>query len=157
MLDEAFLHDILEHPDDDTVRLIYADWLTEYGDPRGEFIQVQCQLARCEGTLTGWDEWGELASRLPHLRQRKRDLRQQHGEEWAWPLHDLVRGYDFRRGFVEDVSLSASVFVQRGQELFRLAPVRRVRFTTTDVPMTRLAGCPHLAQLSELDFRSTYP
>jgi uncharacterized protein (TIGR02996 family) len=29
----AFLRDILEHPDDDTPRLIFADWLEDNGDP----------------------------------------------------------------------------------------------------------------------------
>ena len=40
-----FLQAVLENPDDDTPRLIYADWLEERGDPRGEFIRVQCELA----------------------------------------------------------------------------------------------------------------
>jgi uncharacterized protein (TIGR02996 family) len=29
---DAFLHDIIEHPDDDTPWLIYADWPEEHGD-----------------------------------------------------------------------------------------------------------------------------
>ena len=42
----AFLADILAHPDDDTPRLIFADWLQENGQElRGEYIRVQCQLA----------------------------------------------------------------------------------------------------------------
>jgi uncharacterized protein (TIGR02996 family) len=46
-LDEAFLADICEHPDDDAPRLIYADWLDEHGQPeRAEFIRVQIELAR---------------------------------------------------------------------------------------------------------------
>lgn len=44
---EAFLADIIEHPDDDAPRLIYADWLEDHGDAsRAEFIRVQCELAR---------------------------------------------------------------------------------------------------------------
>ena len=40
--EEAFLRDILEHPDDDGRRLIFADWLEDNGDPdRAEFIRVQ--------------------------------------------------------------------------------------------------------------------
>jgi uncharacterized protein (TIGR02996 family) len=38
---------IRAHPDDDTPRLVYADWLQENGDePRAEFIRVQCALAK---------------------------------------------------------------------------------------------------------------
>src|SRR5436309_8343756 len=42
----AFLDAIKENPDDDTPRLILADWLMENGDEvRGEFLQLQCRLA----------------------------------------------------------------------------------------------------------------
>ncbi len=44
---EAFIKDILDNPADDTLRLIYADWLEENGEPeRAEFIRVQIELAR---------------------------------------------------------------------------------------------------------------
>ena len=42
---EGFLQRIRAYPDDDVPRLIYADWLDEQGDPRGEFIRVQVALA----------------------------------------------------------------------------------------------------------------
>jgi uncharacterized protein (TIGR02996 family) len=48
-LEEGFLADIIEHPDDDAPRLIYADWLDDHGQPkRADFIRVQCQLARLD-------------------------------------------------------------------------------------------------------------
>ncbi len=40
----GFIADILAHPADDAPRLVYADWLTEHGDPWGELIVVQCNL-----------------------------------------------------------------------------------------------------------------
>jgi uncharacterized protein (TIGR02996 family) len=37
---DGFLQAIVENPDDDTPRLVYADWLDEHGDPaRTEFIR----------------------------------------------------------------------------------------------------------------------
>jgi uncharacterized protein (TIGR02996 family) len=46
---EAFLLAICENPDDDTPRLVFADWLQEHGDEaRAEFIRVQIELARKE-------------------------------------------------------------------------------------------------------------
>jgi uncharacterized protein (TIGR02996 family) len=43
----AFLQAIVEAPDDDAPRLIYADWLEENGQPeRAQFIRIQCELAR---------------------------------------------------------------------------------------------------------------
>src|SRR5262245_2593359 len=47
MSGEGFLAAIRAAPDDDTPRLVYADWLDEHGDPdRAEFIRVQVELAR---------------------------------------------------------------------------------------------------------------
>ena len=43
---EPFLQTVLENPADDGARLVYADWLEEQGDPRGEFIRVQIELAK---------------------------------------------------------------------------------------------------------------
>src|SRR5947208_5706385 len=37
----AFLREAKENPDDDTPRLILADWLEDRGDPRGEFVRLQ--------------------------------------------------------------------------------------------------------------------
>jgi len=43
----GFFRDILANPEDDTPRLIYADWLDDQGDEaRAEFIRLQCELAR---------------------------------------------------------------------------------------------------------------
>jgi uncharacterized protein (TIGR02996 family) len=44
---DAFLREILDHPDDDATRLRFADWLEENGEPaRAEFIRVQCEWAK---------------------------------------------------------------------------------------------------------------
>jgi uncharacterized protein (TIGR02996 family) len=47
MVDEqAFIQAILANPTDDGPRLVYADWLEERGNPRGEFLRIQTALAR---------------------------------------------------------------------------------------------------------------
>jgi uncharacterized protein (TIGR02996 family) len=43
--DESFLSQIFDDPEDNTLRLIYADWLEERGDERGELIRSRSQLA----------------------------------------------------------------------------------------------------------------
>lgn len=45
MSEQEHLAAIRAAPDDDAPRLVYADWLIERGDPRGELIQLQCRLA----------------------------------------------------------------------------------------------------------------
>lgn len=47
----GFLSAILANPDDDQPRLVAADWLEEQGNARGEFIRVQCEIARREDEL----------------------------------------------------------------------------------------------------------
>lgn len=45
MTDEAtFLQALRHDPEDATVRLAYADWLEERGDPRAEFLRAEAEL-----------------------------------------------------------------------------------------------------------------
>lgn len=56
--EQAFLDAIRAAPNDDAPRLVYADWLLERGDPRGEALAAQCTVARLEATRgTGTDEY----------------------------------------------------------------------------------------------------
>jgi uncharacterized protein (TIGR02996 family) len=143
--EEAFLQDILDHPEDEVSRRIFADWLQEQDDPRGEFILAQCELAAMPRHDPRW----------PDLADRERELREAHGKTWAGPLADLVTSYEFRRGFVERVTLPAGTFRAKGRRLFELAPVRDVRLLP--VPggprLDEVAGCPHLARLAALDLQ----
>ena len=78
----ALLDAIYAAPDDDAPRIVYADWLGERGDVRGEFITLQ--LARGDG-----DE--------PSTREKA--LLHEHGRTWAGPLGALFRSHVFERGF----------------------------------------------------------
>ena len=55
---------------------MYADWLTEHGNPRGEFIRVQCELARS----------AEGDPRRFLLEKRERELLELHEDEWRGPF-----------------------------------------------------------------------
>jgi uncharacterized protein (TIGR02996 family) len=44
MMEEAFQRSMQADPDDPSVRLIFADWLEEQGDPRGELIRLTWTL-----------------------------------------------------------------------------------------------------------------
>jgi uncharacterized protein (TIGR02996 family) len=41
----ALLDAVKDHPDEDTPRLVLADWLQEHDDPRGELMRLQVRLA----------------------------------------------------------------------------------------------------------------
>jgi uncharacterized protein (TIGR02996 family) len=56
--EEAFVRDILEHPEDDTPRLVYADWLEERGDVRGAELRLLTRARALAPLLAA--EWVEL-------------------------------------------------------------------------------------------------
>jgi uncharacterized protein (TIGR02996 family) len=146
-IEDAFLHDILTHPDDDAPRLIYADWLDEHNDPRGEFIRVQCALAHLSD---------DDPRRWP-LEQREQELLREH--ETKWLPKDIGNALCiFRRGYVEEIRLSPEDFVAEADRLFEQAPIRQLclylrGWTTmgrTYSPLAPIACSRHLAQIHSL-------
>lgn len=85
---DDFLAAIWRDPADDGLREVFADWLLERGDPRGELIALQ--LGRARGTASG-----EGA-------KRERELLAKHARAWMGPLEPAVHGTSFRfdRGFL---------------------------------------------------------
>ena len=76
---QGFLRTILEDPEDDTHRLIYADWLEEHGDcDRAEFIRVQCELEPIRDRYE--------IPRAAELHQREEALVRAHNETWLGKL-----------------------------------------------------------------------
>ena len=88
--DAAFLQAIIASPDDDALRLAYADYLDERGDPRGEFIRIQIDLAR----LPEGDKRREV------LEARERQVLMEHEDEFIGPFRSPLLHWRFRRGFV---------------------------------------------------------
>jgi uncharacterized protein (TIGR02996 family) len=96
---------LLAHPDEIAAHSAYADYLTEAGDPRGEFIQVQLALE---------DENRPKADR-DALRKREKALLKKHGEQWLgelgrflvgeWSGEDKPYGFQFARGWLETVRM----------------------------------------------------
>jgi uncharacterized protein (TIGR02996 family) len=43
--EKSFIRAILADPDDERILMIFADWLEERGDPRGEYLRIRAALA----------------------------------------------------------------------------------------------------------------
>lgn len=137
----AHLEDILEHPHEDAPRLRYADWLDERCDPLGEFIRVQVRLASVPA-----DHPGAL-----ELERRDAELQAEFGDGWAGSVARKTEWWTFRRGFVEEVALTADEFLASGDDLFRLAPIQEVHLGRVRDRLEALAASPLLRRVSHLD------
>ncbi len=131
------LREIVTHPEDDTVRLAYADLVQEQGDDeRAEFIRVQVELSRIPNpppepergeypdstlskleALQGWRR--QWSPRYYEFRERERRLR---GIDTAiaWPsnvydwfIASLPRGLEvaISRGFISSLTATAEDFL----------------------------------------------
>jgi uncharacterized protein (TIGR02996 family) len=54
--EQAFLQEIEKNPNDDTSRLVYADWLDERGDPRAAYLRAEVTLAAVDPKSPDADE-----------------------------------------------------------------------------------------------------
>jgi uncharacterized protein (TIGR02996 family) len=86
----VFLRDVKDTPDDDTPRLVLADWLQDQGDPRGELIALSLQRSRIP----------EDDPRHNELWVRERRLLREHAFEWLGGLIDAVSNWTFRKGLL---------------------------------------------------------
>jgi uncharacterized protein (TIGR02996 family) len=82
MQDQAALFEaILAQPEDENLRLVYADWLEERGNPRAEFIRVQCALAH-----------DQPEPRKAELQVHELQLLKKYRRKWDAPLHRALAG-----------------------------------------------------------------
>src|SRR5581483_3087358 len=166
---DMLLADVLAHPEDDAVRLIYADWLEEHGEPeRGEFIRCQVELARTQRpsrpaslrSLTSYElsveEVQDLSPARERMERRAMELLRFRGREWRerdpvlhielWKDPDDIEwlvGIEYRRGFVEKVTLSAADWLAHNADILARHPIQAVNFTT----YFDVSGCDKLLSL----------
>lgn len=140
MMRAISLDQVIENEDDEQLRLVFADALSERGDARGELIAVQCALtARPDDAA---------------LRAREAQLLATHRADWFAALERFMRArapqdateYIVRRGFVDH--LRTHLLGQPGEleTLFALAPTLR----SLEVNGEGLSASPSLGRLRRL-------
>src|SRR5262245_34507322 len=92
-----FLQAAQATPDEDTPRLIYADWLEEQGDPYKDFIRLQCDMDAGFVGISRASEWqlfeeckDSVLSRIPALSRLPAGS---------------IDYTSFKRGFLEEVPI----------------------------------------------------
>jgi uncharacterized protein (TIGR02996 family) len=130
----ALYRAILAHPDEDTPRLVYADWLDENGDAAdrtfAEFIRVQGRLAH----MNTWDD-GYTAERV-----REWLLAREVGTSWCQPPGapaDTTKPPDDlfapSRGFADTVKVSGEdISRKQARDWFRCRPIQRAEYCFSD-------------------------
>jgi uncharacterized protein (TIGR02996 family) len=159
MAQTAFLNAIRAQPEDDALRLVYADWLDEQGGASSaalaEFIRVQIRLA-------GLDEADPARDALE---DRENELLCANERTWLGPLGgSLAAGlvdWRFERGFLGDARLDVDTLLLSGADLFERHPITRVRLgavRTADVrPLVQLARSPWWSRVRGLQFYDESP
>src|SRR5262245_22517606 len=94
--EHAFLRAIKEKPHDDTLRLVFTDWLEENGQPeRAEFVRLQVERGDVPEYAPGWKEPGS----------HEQQLMAEHGGQWLgfWGRlePDTWQFRKFRRGLLQ--------------------------------------------------------
>lgn len=143
----ALVAAVRENPDDDTPRLVCADWFEERGDDasiaRADFIRTQVARSRL----------APADPRQSELQARELRLLRRYAAAWCGS-HFLFKKARFRRGFIEYVHLHLKHFLHHRRQLFDLEPVRDVSLTgwrrAPDDLVRRVAACPELTNLDTL-------
>jgi uncharacterized protein (TIGR02996 family) len=142
---EHLLADVLARPEDNTVRLVYADWLMQRGDPRGELISVQCALPSA------------TPAQRAELEKRERVLLRAHRLEWMRNAKQVATKCDIERGFVSTIEATPVAFANHGAVLFDHDPIETLILTKVSAKsLELLKDTPHLERLRRLvmDFYS---
>jgi len=144
---DALLAAIHADPDDDTARLVYADWLQENGQPdRADFIRSQIEAARAD----------PFGPRVRKAEERATRLLETHRQSWTRHIHPSVEWPRFERGFVAQLSVEPVGFVPRADVLLDLEPVQGIklfRYSGSEerVSLESFFDLPRLRQLRQFE------
>ncbi|MGZ5971512.1 MAG: TIGR02996 domain-containing protein [Polyangiales bacterium] len=148
--------------DDDALRSVYADALLDAGDPRGELIRIQCELAR------------QALGPQRSLAQREGELLQAHRAIWLAELglppelptlvdssgtsaeHSRGSVVVFRRGFVDEAKLTVEEWLAAQARFASRTPLRKLTIThVTESNAAALADLIAQPTLRALAFRGS--
>jgi len=151
----AFIRAICEQPADDTLRLVFADWLDEHDQSdRAEFIRLQCWHAHnwpTHALLTG------CRCRSCKTLRRVRTLLDRHGATWAGVVHGPCVFIHWYRGFIETIHIRACHFASHPRlvAMFGAHPITVVRLADVIYPLAVRLWCHHWVPLEDDQFSET--
>jgi uncharacterized protein (TIGR02996 family) len=127
--EQQFIAAICREPENDMLRLVYADWCDENGQSdRAEFIRLQLNPNKTKAT--GEREWELLDA---HWQEWVKDIPTQEPcthREFVfifWHRGFMFHGF-FNGGFIDHFRTSSSTWAQVGHLIVKACPVREVSF-----------------------------
>lgn len=139
ILNPGLYRTILEHPEDNDARLVYSDWLEENGDAnRALFVRTQLAIAvrkpeemRC--TKTGqMTDWHKFTSRCRCSACKLRRWEYETSKRfcvWDWCKGTIGMYVQYRRGFVDCLTVECQKWLISGPYIVHLHPVQSVILT----------------------------
>lgn len=137
--------------DDDGPRQVFADWLVEQGDARGELVHLQLAQAQ----LPPGDERAKEAGK------RIAALLEEHGARWLGRLLELRKreiAFAFHRGVIGEVRSRAAILGKNATQILAAAPLlTRVVVATSRTDNDLSALGPLTARARELELETPSP
>jgi uncharacterized protein (TIGR02996 family) len=160
----ALMRAILDDPEDDVSRLVFADWLEENGnEARAQCIRAMVEAARLAPSRETGDQerFAKLTSIYCSLlakneSQWRSELPTIPGISWFAPS-GRVAGPTFQRGFVNFVAADSwPILREQAQTLFEATPIERLSLRLDSPQECReLAGWPYGRHLKALELRES--
>ena len=140
--------EVMRNPDSDEPRIAYAEAIRDSDPPRAELIRVQLHIFR------------SLRANAPGLDRsdgynRESQLLEKHKDAWIAPVAEVrgVKHVGLMRGFPEWVRMTARDFLDQGERLYALAPIRHLSLEDAQPHADELFASPLLARIRTLSLR----
>ena len=138
--------EIAAAPEDEAPRQVYADHLTDLGDPRGELISLQ--LRRNELARAG--ESPELSK----VCAAETALLAAHEAGWIEKVYSYVEAVAWDRGFIHSITIHGKKFAKSAEKIFAELPLLRevTLLSARRNHIDAFVGCPSFERIRQLDF-----
>ena len=143
------LADIRRQPERDDLRFEYADACQAKDPDYARYIRTELEYWRPGSSIDTPRGSRRVATRIAH------------------PFEKYCYSVELNRGFVEEVTMDPYIFIDHGDKLLDLAPIRMITFTPKPSPpgldrppfrqvvpsaVPEVMACPHIARVYGIDF-----
>jgi uncharacterized protein (TIGR02996 family) len=143
---------IVAQPDEDTPRLVYADWLDEHGDPdRAAFIRLRVREAQVP---VNGPEYNDIWRQVHPLYRKNED-------RWLADLPPVLRRrasvYQFKRGFLTSLRVTAAQVPRIPKRAWARHPIQELELDEVTGRLDQVLALPQLNRIRYLRLLAWQP